>query len=74
MFAVTDVCKREEVAGEGQPVTMKRVKPTDTVKLSATPCQLDLNKRMAQLIGKHCTVSYNINGVPVEMLLDSGDQ
>lgn len=55
-------------------MTVNSVKPTDTVKMSATSCQLNQKKCMAQLIGKSCTVSCNINGMPVEMLLDSGAQ
>ena len=50
------------------------VKPTFKIKPSALPCQSDPKKRIAQLIGKRCTVSCNINGVPIEMLLDSGAQ
>ncbi len=51
MLAAMNVGKREEVAGEGQPATVNSVKPTGTVKPSATSCQLNPKKRMAQLIG-----------------------
>lgn len=53
---------------------MNSSKPTDTATMSATPCHSDPKKRVAQLIGNRCTVSCNINGVPIEMLLDSGAQ
>ncbi len=36
MLAAMNVGKREEVAGEGQPATVNSVKPTGTVKPSAS--------------------------------------
>lgn len=36
--------------------------------------QSDPKKRVAQLIGQRCMVSCSINGVPLQMLLDSGAQ
>lgn len=55
-------------------MTMNSLKPMDTAKLSAAPCHSDPKKHVAQLIGNRCTISCNINGVPIEMLLDSRAQ
>jgi len=37
-------------------------------------CQVDPNRQVAQLIGKRCMVCTSINGVPLQMLLNSGTQ
>lgn len=74
LFTEEVVGKREEVAGVGQPVTVNSIQPTVKIKPLPIPCQAGPKKRIAQLIGKRCTVSCNINGVPIEMLLDSGAQ
>lgn len=73
------VGKREEVAGEGQPAILSSDEPREKVKTpkrsqSNSRYQSDPKKRVAQLIGKRCMVSCSINGVPLQMLLDSGAQ
>lgn len=58
-------------------MTVTSVKPTVKIRPSpipSLPSQTDPKKRIAQLIGKRCFVSCNINNVPIEMLLDSGAQ
>lgn len=76
-----DVGKRDEVTGEGQPVTVtakESAQPSHSEAASPvttkTQCQPPTRKQLAQLIGKRCMVSCAINGVPLQMFLDSGAQ
>ncbi len=53
--------------------------PQIKAKISRHPqtkpqCQVNPNQRVAQLIDNRCMVSTLINGVPLQMLLDSGAQ
>lgn len=71
-----DVGKQAEVTGAGQPVIMTAEEastPVTSVKAD-TQHQPPPTKCIAQLIGKRCMVSCAINGVPLQMLLDSGAQ
>lgn len=70
------VRKREEVAGEWQTVILSSDKPQEKVKHLNAHCQTHSasQTRVAQPIGKQCMVSCSINGVPLQMLLDSGAQ
>lgn len=82
LSAKENVGKRDEVTGEGQPVTVTAEEPpapashsnTASPKTTNTQCQPQPKKRLAQLIGKRCMVSRAIDGVPFQMLLDSGAQ
>lgn len=52
-----------------------KVHPIQTEKPVAANTQPKTRKKhVAQLIGKRCMVSCAINGVPVQMLFDSGAQ
>lgn len=61
------------VASNKSPVQVNSAETVNPVKLT-TQRQPTPRKRVAQLIGKRCMVSCAINGVPLQMLLDSGAQ
>lgn len=64
------------VAKEGSPVTVNSL-PTDEkspTTQSHKPPNTARGKRVAKLIGGRCMLSCHLNGVSVQMLLDSGAQ
>lgn len=60
-------------ANDKPPVQVNSLEPVSPVKMT-TQCQPTPKKSVAQLIGKRCMVSCALNGVPLQMLLDSGAQ
>lgn len=76
--------KREEVTGEGPPVTGEDLvsQPSFHAPRGEQPVTQNTSnrakeiggKRVAQLIGSRCMITCHLNGVQTQMLLDSGAQ